>query len=538
MSYTTLYFFAFILAAVVIYYIFPVKKYQWTVLLAASIFFYCYADFRYAFFIVFTSFTTWIAALQTEKIKAASKAELALKKGEWDREQKKIFKKKTKHRTGMLLFLTLAANFGILIFLKYYNFTAGGLNAILGWSGFSAPMLRLFLPLGISFYTFQSMGYVIDVYRGNAEAEKNFLKFALFISFFPQTIQGPISSFNQLAHQLFEPHRPEYLRFKYGLELMLWGYLKKLVIADRAVTAIHAVTADYKLYNGTTILFTVLLYALQLYADFSGGIDISRGIAQMLGIDMVENFRRPYMSKSINEYWRRWHITLGVWMKNYIFYPLAVSKTFLNASKKMHESRFGKTAVGEHIAKVFPTSVASLIVFLVVGLWHGANSRYVAFGVWNGLIIMISIILQPLYKKWIKALRINAQSHLWHFFQIIRTFILVLVGYMFDIGPNFTGSMDMLRMCFTDQNLQRGMFQMSGLGLYIHDYAVLAVGAIVILIVSLRQEKLSIDSPGVLLARHSAAFQWAMLFIAVVTVVSLGIYGPDYNAASFVYMQF
>ena len=304
------------------------------------------------------------------------------------------------------------------------------------------------------------------------------------------------------------------------------------------MTAIDRVTANYSLYNGTTILFTVLLYALQLYADFSGGIDISRGAAQMLGIDMVENFRRPYLSTSINDYWRRWHITLGVWMKNYIFYPLAVSKLFLGAGKSMQKSRLGRTGAGAHIAKVFPTSVASLVVFLVVGLWHGANGKYVAFGVWNGLIIMISIILQPLYDKWKKVLHINDRSAGWHFLQIIRTFLLVLVGYMFDIGPDFAGAMNMLGMCFANQNLPLGLAQISGLGLAGADYGVLAIGALVILFVSLSQEKLGIDSPGLLLSAHRPALQWIMLFAGFLILAVFGVYGPDYNAAAFVYMQF
>ena len=538
MNYSSLAFMIFIAAVIIIYYLFPAKKYQWTVLLAASIFFYLYSGYRFAAFVFFTAFTIWLAALAVQGMRDRSKAWLSEHKAQMDRSQKKAYKKQVKKRTGWLLFAALAANFGILIFLKYYNFAAGGLNELFGPLGMRAPFLRLFLPLGISFYTFQATGYLIDVYRGNVSAQRNFLKFVLFVTFFPQIIQGPISSYGQLSDQLLAPHRPEYERIKYGLELILWGFLKKLVIADRAVTAIDRVTANYSLYNGTTILFTVLLYALQLYADFSGGIDISRGAAQMLGIDMVENFRRPYLSTSINDYWRRWHITLGVWMKNYIFYPLAVSKLFLGAGKSMQKSRLGRTGAGAHIAKVFPTSVASLVVFLVVGLWHGANGKYVAFGVWNGLIIMISIILQPLYDKWKKVLHINDRSAGWHFLQIIRTFLLVLVGYMFDIGPDFAGAMNMLGMCFANQNLPLGLAQISGLGLAGADYGVLAIGALVILFVSLRQEKLGIDSPGLLLSAHRPALQWIMLFAGFLILAVFGVYGPDYNAAAFVYMPF
>ena len=280
----------------------------------------------------------------------------------------------------------MIVNFGILGFLKYYNFLAGGLNQLFG--GDPLPILTLFLPLGISFYTFQATGYLIDVYRETIQAEKNPFKFALFISFFPQIIQGPISQF-----------------------------------------------------------------------------DISRGVAKILGIDMVLNFRQPYFSKSINEYWRRWHITLGVWMKNYIFYSLAMSDGFLNMSRKLKNTKFGQTKAGAHFAKVFPTSIASFVVFLAVGVWHGANSRYIAFGVWNGLIIMISILLKPVFEKMLAALRINAASFGWRLFQMIRTFILVRVGYYFHIGPNFKGAMDMMRLSIVDQHAHTGMHELLNLGL-------------------------------------------------------------------------
>ena len=209
------------------------------------------------------------------------------KKKEWDKDQKKKYKNKVKIQKRLIMTLALVINFGILAFLKYYNFFAGSLNDILGAFSldFSAPSLKLILPLGISFYTFQSMGYIVDVYREKTEAQKNPLKLLLFVSFFPQIIQGPISFYDQLAVQLYAPHSFDFTRFKYGCELILWGFFKKIVIADRAIIAINTVLDGYYDYSGTTLTFTILLYALQLYTDFSGGIDISRGVAQILGIE-------------------------------------------------------------------------------------------------------------------------------------------------------------------------------------------------------------------------------------------------------------
>ena len=536
MSYTTFAFALFVCITVAVYYLFPVKKYQWTVLLAASYFFYCFAAWRYVFFILFSTFTIWLAGLYLQKLAEKQKATIKAHRKEWSKDEKKVYKKKMHSKLVAILAITLIVNFGILGFLKYYNFLAGGLNQLFG--GDPLPILTLFLPLGISFYTFQATGYLIDVYRETIQAEKNPFKFALFISFFPQTIQGPISQFAQLGEQLFTPHRPEYARFKYGLELILWGVFKKLIIADRAAVLINTVTADYSAYTGTTIFATALLYALQLYADFSAGIDISRGVAKILGIDMVLNFRQPYFSKSINEYWRRWNITLGVWMKNYIFYSLAMSDGFLNMSRKLKNTKFGQTKAGAHFAKVFPTSIASFIVFLAVGVWHGANSRYIAFGVWNGLIIMISILLKPVFEKMIAALRINAASFGWRLFQMIRTFVLVLVGYYFDIGPNFKGAMDMMRLSIVDQHAHTGMHELLNLGLGEKDFAAILFGMIVIWVISIRLEKTGIETPGELIGKRRAWVQWILLFLTVIIIIALGRYGPGYDPAEFVYMQF
>jgi D-alanyl-lipoteichoic acid acyltransferase DltB (MBOAT superfamily) len=549
MTYTSINFLLFVLATVLIYFILPWKKFRWVVLLVASGVFYCLASYKYAVFILFTALSTMLIGIWLENVNNKGKETLKANKAEWDREQKKAFKNKLKVKKRWIMALCLILNFGILAFLKYYNFFAGSLNDILGSFGvsFSAPTLKLFLPLGISFYTFQSMGYIVDVYREKFPAQRNPFKFLLFVSFFPQIIQGPISNYSQLAHQLFEGHSFDFTRFKHGCQLILWGFFKKLVIADRAVIAINAVTATsdtYSSYGGTTLTFTVLLYALQLYADFSGGIDISRGVAQIFGIDMIDNFKRPYFSKSINEYWRRWHISLGAWMKDYIFNPLAISGPFLNASKKMRSTRFGKTKAGTHIAKVLPTAFASLIVFLVVGIWHGASYKYVAFGLWNGLIIMLSILMQPLFDGVVDKLRINRKNPLFIFFQMFRTFIVVLVGYVFDVAPTFNHGMMTISRFFTDQDFSRGMTEIlgnsvkKGLGLTWKDYVLLAVCIVVILIISIIQERHSDTNIREMLDKKPFILRFILFFICIMAVIIFGIYGSGYAAADFVYMQF
>lgn len=540
MNYTSLNFILFVALTVLVYFLFPLKKQKWTVLLVASYVFYLFAGYKYVAFILFTTVTTYLFALWINRIGVKSKETLKLNKQTWDRDKKKKFKNSIKHRKRLVMALVLVVNFGILAFLKYYNFFAGSLNDVMGMFGigFSAPTLKLFLPLGISFYTFQSMGYIVDVYREKVAPEKNIAKLALFVSFFPQIIQGPISFYDQLAHQLYEPHKFDFTRFKYGMELILWGFFKKLIIADRAVVAINTVTADYAAYNGTTLTFTILLYALQLYADFSGGIDISRGVAQIFGIDMVDNFKRPYFAKSINDYWRRWHITLGAWLKNYLFYPLAMSNLFINASKKMKGTKFGSTKAGAHIAKVLSTSIASLIVFLVVGIWHGANWKYVAFGIWNGGIIMISILLKPVFDWVLAKLRINAQSFAYGIFQMFRTFLVVLVGYVFDVAPNFAEAMNTFKLAFVDQSFSVGWSQISELGLDKFDYAIIIFAMIVVFVASVIQERHSSTTIREMLDKKSFALRGLVIFAGVMLVLVFGIYGPGYDPAAFVYMQF
>ena len=525
---------------VLAYFLFPVKKYQWTVLLAASYVFYLFAGYKYAAFIVITTASTYWAALQIDEITARAKAELKAHKTDWDKEQKKAFKNTSKKKKQRIIALSSVFNLGILAFLKYFNFFAGSLNDLLKLTGstFSVPMLKLFLPLGISFYTFQSIGYVVDVYREKVTAERNLAKVALFVSFFPQIIQGPISFYDQLAEQLYESHRFDFTRCKYGCELILWGLFKKLVIADRGYIAIKTVLGSYSDYSGTTLTFTVLLYALQLYTDFSGGIDISRGVAQILGIDMAQNFRRPYFATTINDYWRRWHISLGAWMKEYVFYPLALSKAFTNVTKKIRATKFGASKAGLHIAKVLPTSFASMVVFFLVGIWHGANWKYVAFGIWNGGVIMLSTLLEPVFAQLVQKLRIDVKNKFFILFQVFRTFLIVLIGYVFDVAANFTEAMYTFRMILTRQNLSRGWAEINALGLSKKDYLLLAICTVVVFIVSCVQEKHPNESLRVMLDRKPFLVRYVLLLVGIVTLLIFGIYGPGYDPSDFVYMQF
>lgn len=532
MTYTSIAYLAFVAICLALYGMMP-KKHRWTVLLTASMGFYAIVCLKYIYFIIITAATTYGGGLALESYMNKSDAYIKSQKGKWSKEEKAKYKDHTTTVKKLITAGVLVLNFGILAFLKYYNFFASSLNVILKHVGGSLPALKLFLPLGISFYTFQSMGYVIDIYRKKVTAEKNFFKLLLFTSFFPQIVQGPISFYSDLSSQLYEGNKVTFENIKQGVLLITWGFFKKLVIADRLVQATITIPNDQKSYSGTVILVTALIYALQLYADFSGGIDISRGVAQLFGINMAENFKRPYFSKDISEYWHRWHITLGAWLREYLFYPIAMSKLFQKFSKSL------KAKFGMKIAKVVPVSIASLITFIVVGVWHGANWKYVAFGVWNGGIIMISTLLESNFIEWKKKLKISDKNKGFIAFQMIRTFFIVLVGYYFDIAPNFKTAMIMMYRSVTDLHLgelvSSPLFKAIMVGK--REMLLVALSSIALLIVSIKQERSKVTLREQI-CKKGFLFESFIFLLLFFSVVIFGVYGPGSNPADFYYMQF
>ena len=447
-------------------------------------------------------------------------------KEDWDRKERKAYKEKGRKKRVALLVLGLILNFGILAFLKYIPYSAE---------------LGLLLPLGISFYTFQSMGYLIDVYREKVEAEKNIAKFALFVSFFPQIIQGPIAVYDDLAKQLYEGHRFDIDNIRRGLLLILWGALKKLVIADRALALVDVVTKNSNAYTGSFILFAVILYALQLYADFSGGIDIIRGVAELFGITMAQNFRRPYFSRSLTEYWHRWHITLGNWCRNYIFYPLSISKKFLNFGKWL------KPKFGKHIAKVFPGCVASLITFIVIGVWHGSNLKYLYFGLWNGLVIMIAELFAPVNERIVTKIcgtkKLKDKNVFGIIISVLWTFILVLVGYYFDVATDATDAFSMLFRSVADFHITDfawGTFEklLTAGGLSIYDFWILVSSTVGLFFVSLYMEKTKCEDMRAKIMSFGFGRQLTIVSVGIIILIMFGYYGVGIDPAEFVYMQF
>lgn len=523
-------FLGFLLVVFGVYYAIP-QKFQWPFLLVASYMFYFLADSGYLAYILATTATTYFAACQIEKNTDRQKAFLSEQKAAWTREEKKAYKEKQKKIRFRWLLSCLLINLGILAAVKYSNFAIANLNGIwraLGKEG-GLSYVSLALPMGISFYTFQAIGYLVDIYRGACRAEKNPFKFALFLSFFPQLIQGPISRFNSLSKTLYRECPFNAKNVCYGLQRMLWGYFKKLVIADRIMTIVRAITGDVSSYFGAYAFLGMIFYTVQLYADFTGGIDITIGIAETMGITAQENFIRPYFSKSLREYWNRWHISMCSWFKDYIFYPVSMSR-WMRKFQKFIAGHFGDAA-GKRVLLY----ASSFLVWLATGIWHGASWNFVVWGLLNWAVLMISEELEPFYGKF--HARVSVKEKTWYrLFQILRTFLLVCVLNLFDCYASLSDTFAMLISIFRADNwhiLWDGSLLSLGIGAL--DYLILALGTAVLIFASLWQRTGSLREK---IAKKPYPLRFAVWYGMFLSVLLAGAYGIGYDASQFIYNRF
>lgn len=480
-------FIIFTIIIIFLYYTF-LKNYQWQLLLAGSLFFYMY--FTGSNFILFSIINTFVFGLAISKAKRSS-----LKKH--------------------LLIGCLLINFGLLFFIKYTDFTVNKFG--------------LLIPLGISFYMFQSVSYVIDVYRGSYEPERNIFKFALFVSYFPQIIQGPIGRYNRLAPQFFKKHKYDGGDFRYGFETICWGVFKKIFIADRIAVFVNTVFSDYNQYYGAVIFLGVFAYSIQIYTDFSGGIDIVRGISQILGIKLDVNFRRPFFANSLADFWRRWHITLSAWMKDYVFYSLNLSKPLTYINKK------ARRAFGNKTGKLISVCISTYILYFIVGIWHGSGSNYVFYGLWNGTIISLSLYFEPSFRNVKKKLNLSDKG--WFaVFQIIRANILVTIGRYFSRADSASAAFSMLKRTWGFGFDYIKLSTLYDMGYTFNGIILLIVCIIAVLAVDLCFEKginlyKKFDGAGTFV-------QLSVITVFIILIVFGVIYGEGYVSAEFIYRQY
>ena len=486
MSILSVSFLLFSLGLLAIYFAVP-GRFRWWVLLAFSLAFYALGGLLNLPWMLLTALTVWAAARYIQRNADAEKRYLADHKGEMSKEARSAMKAKGKAARRRVLCLCVLLNVGVLCAFKYVHFLLAQADAVAGLFGSRiTDTIRWIVPLGISFYTFQTVGYLCDVYWGKVQAERNPMKVLLFTSFFPQITQGPISAWSELSEQLFTPHALRYEAFSLGAQRMIWGFFKKMVVANILGGYVQQVFARYNEYFGAAVFLGALCYAAQIYADFSGYMDIMCGLCQILGIRLTENFDRPYFSKSIAEYWRRWHISLGAWFKNYVYYPLAMARW----NQKL--GRWAKKRWGKAFGNYLPATLALVIVWLTTGLWHGASWGYIAWGGLNGLFIIFSMWMEGPYDKWKKALHIRENAWLWRAFQVCRTFLLVtFIKVLPEVGSLQDG-LGLWKRIFTDHRIPHALGELLPFVESYRELAVALLGVGLMLLVSLLQRRGSV----------------------------------------------
>lgn len=470
---------------------------RWVWLLAASYYFYMCWNARYALLIALSTLITYLSGLLIHRAEAVP------------------HEKRRRRRKKLWVFLSFAANLAILFFFKYFDFFLDNLSAALSVAGIALkrPAFDVVLPVGISFYTFQALSYTVDVYRGEVEPERNPFRYALFVSFFPQLVAGPIERSKNLLGQFYERHDFDPDRVRDGLLLMLWGMFEKIVVADRLAMLVDHVYDNYADLPGAAIALATVFFAFQIYGDFAGYSHIAIGAAQVMGFALMENFRRPYLATSAAEFWRRWHISLSTWFRDYLYIPLG-------------GNRKGR------VRKYFNT----MVTFLVSGLWHGANWSFVVWGGLNGAYQVTGELLAPARERACRALRIDRENLFWRFVRAVFTFCLVDFAWLFFRAPSFSAARRMLVHMFTQLHPFVFMGQLFHLELDKLNFLAALFFLGVLLAADLLQERYGSLRPYI--TRQALPVRWAVYLAGVLAVLIFGIYGPQYDARAFTYFQF
>lgn len=479
---------------VLLYFVIPKKiRYLW--LLAASYFFYMCWNAKYALLLLYSTAITYFSGLLIDRCDQKNQSD----------KKKKIF-----------VGLSFALNLSLLFMFKYFDFAIENINVILAKCNLQllTPGFDLLLPVGISFYIFQALSYTMDVYRKELYVERNFLKYALFVSFFPQLVAGPIERSKNLLKQIGQEHGFSYENFRQGLLWMLWGYFQKIVIADRIAFLVDTVYGNVEKYQGGYYLLASILFAIQIYCDFSGYSMIAVGAAKVMGFQLMENFDCPYFAQSVAEFWRRWHISLTSWFRDYLYIPLGGNR---------------KGTIRKYLN--------IMIVFLVSGLWHGAQWTYVVWGGLNGLFQVLGSLLMPLRKRVEEFLQVKEDSIGHHILKTVATFVMVDFTWIFFRAESVHDALHMIKSILT-----------------IFNPWIFMDGSIYKLGLSQKQFHLVLFSIAILLAADWLKYRnikildkileqniwcrWTVYLTGLLFVLIFGIWGNTYDAQAFVYFQF
>ena len=510
------------LPALLLVYHFTGRKVRRIILLLANLAFFMLFSRQYVFWLLLVIVVIYIAGVAMDRVDGLSDS------GKWADKSKREQKQLKKKYKRMILAAGVVITFGILVVLKYSGFLVSVFNDLFG-TAFELP--SFVVPIGISFYTLQAVSYMADVCRGEIKADKNILRVALFLSFFPQIMEGPIARYEETADDLYaaNPIRSENLAF--GVQRFLWGMFKKFVIADRMAPVVSDIFTNYQAYSGGMIALGAVMYTLMLYCDFSGCIDMAIGIAEMFGVTLPENFRQPFFSRSASEFWRRWHITLGSWLRDYIFYPVSVSKPMKNAMKKT------KKSLGKHLSAMIPLVCALFCVWAVNGFWHGAGYQYLFFGMYYFVIIALSNILEPVFKAILKKLHLGEEKVGWRIFQHIRTLIIVFIGEMFFNATDLASGFAMFGKIFSDFRFTEFTDgTLLSIGMDIQDFVIVTIALVTVLVVGILHEKnIRIRQR---IAGMKLAARWIFYYIGFFAVTIFGAYGAGYTIVDMIYAGF
>lgn len=529
MAITSVYFLIFLLITFLVFYICPVK-YRWIVLLISSVCFYVIAGaVKFLPFIIFTSGVVWVCARRIGML--YEEQDEKIRTGEFDRAEKKKIKEEYRVKAKKILLLALVLCVGILCVTKFTKYAVHYMNmiskAVGGITPFSAEWILV--PLGISYYTFSTVGYLLDVYWKRYAYEPRFFRFFLYAIYFPHIVQGPISRYSLLGQELKKELKFDSRRIVFGMELMLWGFFKKLVIADRLNIFVSGVY-DGNPHAGSIFLVAMLFDAFQIYTDFSGYTDIVRGVSQIFGVELEQNFNHPFFSKTVPEYWRRWHMTLGGWFKDYVYYPCTISPFMKRMNKKT------KKVLSERGSRFVTVVIPVFVTWVLTGLWHGTGKTYLCWGIYYSTLITISVAFQPEFEKVTKFLKIKTDTFSWQLFRMLRTFCCFMGGRLLTSPGSLHNTLIVVKSIlfrFRAWRLVDGTIFHYGL-----DWPqLILIGCSILTLwgVSMMQERFSVRE---MLEKQNIVFRGIIIFAAIFSILIFGIYGLGYDASAFLYAQY
>lgn len=488
MLFNSIQFFIFFIVVTGSYFALP-HKYRWFLLLASSCYFYMAFVPVYILILGFTIVIDYFAGIYLEVNQG--------KKKKW------------------FLIASLIANIGVLAIFKYYNFLNDNLSVLLHGVGYQNPIpyLSILLPIGLSFHTFQAMSYTIEVYRGKQKAERNFGIYALYVMFYPQLVAGPIERPQNLIHQFYDKHYFEYQRVADGLKLMVWGLFKKIIIADRVAVIVDNVYNNPSQYEGFSLILATILFSFQIFCDFSGYSDMAIGAAKIMGFKLMKNFDRPYHSKSIHEFWGRWHISLSTWFKDYLYISLGGNRV----------------TIPRWYLNLF-------IVFIISGLWHGANWTFVIWGALHGFYLVFAIVTKDFRAKTSQAIGLNNYPALNNTLQVLITFSLVTFAWIFFRAKSISVAFYIIEHSITGVYKDiTHLFQNMPVNLYIGEskfqFIIAIVAIIFMVLIHILQNRYNI---GVWISNKPTLFRWS-IYLSVCLIMY---YFAVFDNRQFIYFQF